>query len=122
MAQTGRLLRWLFGINAILFGGIWLRHLWIWDGAMRSVGRLAGYAAIATVYGTAFLMLNKGGKRARYWGLAASALNVPFYWIVQPAWIWTAAGLLGLIVFWRQATVDQMGAKAGRAAPTRGGG
>ena len=112
MAQTGKLLRWLFGINAILFGAISLRYLWIWDGSGLSITRLSGYAAMAAVYGTAFLMLKKGGPRARYWGLAASALNLPFYWVVQPAWMWTAAGALGLIVFWRQENVDQLSAKS----------
>jgi len=116
MAQTGKFLRWLFGINAILFFAITVRYIFILlstvgEGAAGSLARLSGYAAMAGVYAAAFLMLKKGGRWARYLALAASVLNLPFYWVVQPAWMWSVAGALGLVVFWRQQTVDQLAMK-----------
>jgi Zn-dependent protease len=122
VVQFGKFLRWLFGINAILFGAICLRYLWVWDVAGGSLARLAGYAMLAGIYATAFLQLGKGGRKARYWALGASALNVPFYWIVQPAWLWTAAGILGLFLFRRQENVDRVAAKGVKPTRTRGDG
>ncbi len=122
MVQFGRLLRWLFGINAVLFSAIVCRYLWTWDATGGTIGRILIYAALAAIYGTAFFMLGKGGPRARYWALAASALNVPFYWIVQPAWVWTLAGFLGLWIFLRQETVDQLATATVKQARTRGDG
>jgi hypothetical protein len=122
MAQTGKLLRWLFGINAILFCAITVRYLFILEGAVGSIGRLSGYAAMAAVYGAAFLLLNKGGKWARYSALAASVLNLPFYWVVEPAWMWSVAGAAGLVVFWRQENVDRLVAKSPKPARNRGDG
>jgi hypothetical protein len=127
MAQTGKFLRWLFGINAILFFAITVRYVFILfgaigEGAAGSIARLSGYAAMAGVYAAAFLMLKKGGKWARYLALAASVLNLPFYWVVQPAWIWSIAGALGLVVFWRQQTVDQLAMKTMKPPRTRGDG
>ena len=122
MAPIGKLLRWLFGINAILFCAISVRHIWVWYSAGGSLGFLGGYAAMAVVYASAFVTLNKGGRWARYWALVASALNLPFYWMVQPAWLWTLAGVLGLVVFWRQENVDQLAREAAKAPRTRGDG
>jgi len=130
VAQFGKLLRWLFGINAILFCAVSVRYIWAfpalvthdWSGAGASAERLVAYAVLAGVFATAFFALGKGGAKARWWALGASALNVPFYWIVQPAWLWTVAGILGLYVFWRQETVDQLAVRVRKPIRTRGDG
>jgi Peptidase M50B-like len=132
MAQTGKLLRWLFGINAILFCAITVRYIFILlgavgagavgEGAVGSIARLSGYTAMAAVYGAAFLMLKKGGRWARYLALTASVLNLPFYWVVEPAWMWSVAGAMGLVVFWRQKNVDQLSMKTVKPPRTRGDG
>jgi Zn-dependent protease len=122
VAQFGKLLRWLFGVNAILFCAISARYIWLWESALDPLERLSGYTALAGIYGAAFVLSGKGGSRARYWALAASALNIPFYWIVPVAWLWTAAGFAGLFVFSRQQTLDEMAAKSTKPPRLRGDG
>jgi len=65
VAQFGKLLRWLFGINAILFCAVSVRYIWAfpalvthdWSGAGASAERLVDYAVLAGVFATAFFAL-----------------------------------------------------------------
>ncbi len=130
MVQLGKILRWFFGLNAVLFGAISFRYLLTISQSLTFPGRdsgdavlrLSAYAVMAGFYGAAFFLMRKGGRKARFWALCASGINIPFYWIVQPAWMWTAAGVIGLVVFWRQEVVDQLAVKPAKAPRTRGDG
>jgi Zn-dependent protease len=130
MVQLGRLLRWFFGLNAILFAAVSVRYLLAfaplvthtWTEAEQAIARVIGYALMAAGYGTAFIKIRKGGRQARLWALAASALNIPFYFFFEQAWLWTAAGILGLFVFWRKETVDAFAVKSVKVPRARGDG
>jgi Zn-dependent protease len=130
VAQFGKLIRWFFGLNAVLFSAIALRYILgfpplvthVWDGAGESVMRLLAYAVLAAIFLKAFLALGKGAKDARYWALGASALNLPFYWIVSQAWMWTAVGVAGLVIFSRRENVEALVENKVKPARARGDG
>jgi len=144
MATLGKILRWFFGLNGLLFGSLVATFLWfapqlLWRGMHSSnpdsrliFGSPAGSAVViprflvvvllAVVFSMAWWTLGKGTRTARGWAIAASVALIPSVWIRPVLTIWTGAGVLGLIVFCRRKTVEEVGARPAKAARIRGDG
>jgi hypothetical protein len=116
MSGLIKILRWYFGIEALLF--FVLPALVVWNAPPRGLLRPGGLSAhalmrmwlalasfggvqlaLAAVFGVAWWTLPKARIASRAWAIAASLLNVPLVLIGRPMWLSTAAGIMGLWVF-----------------------
>jgi hypothetical protein len=116
MSGLIKILRWYFGIEALLL--LVLPALIMWDAppaallhprgfsphdlikALVAVASFGGVQlALAAVFGMAWWTLPKGTASSRRWAIAASLLNVPMVLVARPMWLSTAAGIAGLCVF-----------------------
>ncbi|HWF48368.1 MAG TPA: M50 family metallopeptidase [Bryobacteraceae bacterium] len=116
MAGLIKILRWYFGIEALLF--FVLPALVVWNAPptglldprgisahalMRMWLALASFGgvqlALAAVFGMTWWTLPKAEISSRAWAIAASLLNVPMIFVGRPMWLSTAAGIVGLWVF-----------------------
>ena len=124
MGKIAKVLRWFFGFEALVFGSI-LPHsawrLWYAYGAGESVfGRTSAALlnlALTVILAMAWWNLRSGKNSARRWGIAASAINIPFGLAGLPTLIATVAGIAGLVVFSRRWAMNQISAKV--AKPVR---
>jgi hypothetical protein len=122
MAQIAKILRWFFGLNALMFAAMGGRFLWAfppfithsWTGSAGMIVQLLAYLGAAAIFGMACWKLGEGSEAGRRWALAASGINITFYWMVHPAWMWSVAGVVGVLIFRRQRTVEEMAAKMPR--------
>jgi hypothetical protein len=119
MPNLAKVLRWYFGIQALLFSAVPVLAVWnappmhllhpggvsphalvhVWVILAMFVGV---QLVLAAIFGMAWWTLPKGKTSSRVWAITASLLNVPLFWIGQPMWIATAAGIAGLYVFSRR--------------------
>lgn len=116
MSGLIKILRWYFGVEALLL--FVLPALAVWNSPpaallhpramsfkelMRMSVVLATFGgvllALVAVCGMAWWTLPQGKPSARGWAMAASLLNVPLVLVDRPMWLSTAAGITGLWVF-----------------------
>jgi hypothetical protein len=119
MRNLAKVLRWYFGIEALILFAAPALALWntpsirplhpdgmspqalvrVWAALAILVG---AQLALAATFGMAWWTLPKGKTSSRVWAITASLLNIPLFWIYPPMWISTAAGIVGLCVFSRR--------------------
>jgi len=113
-----KILRWYFGIEALLLlispvFAVWNQppavlhsHAMSVDQQVRIALALASFGAVllilAAVFGMAWWTLAQAKPSSRIWAIAASLLNVPLVFVARPMWLSTAAGIAGLWFFSRR--------------------
>src|SRR5579862_6659006 len=82
MAAIGKILRWFFGLNALIFGSLAATFLlgspagWV-----AAIPRFPVLVLLAVVFSMAWWTLSKGTRAARVWAIAASIALIPSFWI-----------------------------------------
>lgn len=139
MSSLAKILRWYFGIEALLL--LVLPVVAVWNAPpirLLHPGGMSPHAlmkvwmtlaifvgvqlALAAIFGMAWWTLPKGRTSSRVWAIIASLLNIPLIWIGRPMWISTAAGIAGLLVFSRRDALARIGVKTPKSPRIPGDG